>query len=140
MSNNQLDSLPSTLTSLPSLKKISAAHNLLTVGALPDLTSLSHLREVKLNDNPKLASLPPHFRTWGKKPLPGTEQSKRAAGLEIVDLGNCGFEDWFALKELGAQGAIVNLGLKGTKVAEEAKAEGFEEFKGKVSRITRSAF
>lgn len=60
------------------------------------------------------------------------EGSKRPLGLEIVDLGNCGFEDWFALKELAQQTGIVNLSLKGTKVAEEAKADGFEEFKGKV--------
>lgn len=52
--------------------------------------------------------------------------------MEIVDLGNCGFEDWMGLKELAGQSGIVNLGLKGTKVAEEAKEDGFDEFKSKV--------
>lgn len=134
VSNNKLVSLPSTLATLPSLKKISAAHNQLSASSLPDLSSLSQLREVKLNDNRTLTSLPPHFATWGKANQAGSAQSKRPPGLEIVDLGNCGFQDWFALKELASQSGIVNLGLKGTKVEEEAMADsgGFEAFKSKV--------
>lgn len=99
------------------------------------MSSLAHLKEVKLNDNRTLKALPPHFRSWGRGNQVGSDQSKRPPGLEIVDFGNCGFEDWYALKELAGQSGIVNLSLKGTKVAEEAlEADGFEAFKSKVSR------
>lgn len=60
-------------------------------------------------------------------------RGKRAPGLEVVDLGNCGFEEWYDLAPLAGQSGIVNLVLKGTKVAEEAKVDGFEDYKSKVS-------
>ncbi|GAA5820066.1 hypothetical protein JCM3770_002124 [Rhodotorula araucariae] len=126
VSNNALTALPSTLATLPSLKKISAAHNRLTSSSLPDLSALSHLHELRLNDNPTLTSLPSHFGAWGK--------ADGAKGLEILDLGNCGFESWFGLRELAKQGGVVNLGLKGNKVAEDAVREaGFDEFKAKLT-------
>lgn len=125
VSNNALTALPSSLATLPALKKISAAHNRLTSSSLPDLSALAHLHEVRLNDNPTLTSLPPHFGTWGK--------ADGAKGLEILDLGNCGFESWFGLRELAKQAAVVNLGLKGNKVAEDAVRDtGFDQFKAKV--------
>lgn len=142
MSNNALEALPKSLATLPSLKKISAAHNRLSQPGLPDLSSLSHLHELRLNDNRPLSSLPPHFGSWGKAdpPAPSSSVSGRDAsakprrgGLEILDLGNCGFESWFGLRELAKQDGIVNLGLKGNKVAEEAIAtSGFENFREKV--------
>ncbi|GAA5839988.1 hypothetical protein JCM11251_006582 [Rhodosporidiobolus azoricus] len=138
VSNNSLTALPSSLSTLPSLKKISAAHNYLTPSGLPDLSRLSHLHELRLNDNKPLTSLPPHFGSWGKAPLSAssTEEEKRRKGrqgIEILDLGNCGFDSWFGLRELGKQNAVVNLGLKGNKVAEEAlEAGGFEDFKSKL--------
>ncbi|BGP33431.1 hypothetical protein JCM10296v2_005232 [Rhodotorula toruloides] len=132
VSNNSLTSLPASLTTLPSLKKISAAHNQLTPTGLPDLCPLAHFHELRLNDNRSLTSLPPHFGTWGKG-----ETGK--GGLEILDIGNCGFESWFGLKELAKQEGIVNLGLKGNKVAEDAvKATGFDEFKAKLTILLPS--
>lgn len=147
VSNNQLTSLPSTLTSLPSLKKISASHNLLTSSGLPNLSSLSHLHELRFSNNPTLTSLPSHFGQWGKQPLPPSEtdneerggrrggKQKAKQGIEILDLTACGFENWFGLKAIAQQDGIVNLGLKGNKVAEDAMTSGggFEEFKSKVS-------
>lgn len=133
VSNNSLASLPASLATLPSLKKISAAHNRLTPAGLPDLSSLSHLHELRLNDNRSLTSLPSHFGAWGKG-------DTGKGGLEILDIGNCGFESWFGLKELAKQDAIVNLGLKGNKVAEDAvKATGFDEFKAQVRFLTARA-
>ncbi|BGP25872.1 leucine rich repeat domain containing protein [Rhodotorula toruloides] len=132
VSNNSLTSLPASLATLPSMKKISAAHNRLTPTGLPDLCSLSHLHELRLNDNRSLTSLPSHFGAWGKG-----ETGK--GGLEILDLGNCGFESWFGLKELAKQEGIVNLGLKGNKVAEDAvNATGFDEFKAKLTILLPS--
>lgn len=150
VSNNSLTALPRSLATLPALKKISAAHNQLTSPGLPDLSALSHLHELRLNDNRSLSSLPLHFGSWGKAPPPssagpvpdsGYQQQKNKPrsrrGLEILDLGNCGFESWFGLRELAKQDGIVNLGLKGNKVAEEAvAANGFESFREKV-RVTR---
>ncbi|EGU11279.1 hypothetical protein RTG_02747 [Rhodotorula toruloides ATCC 204091] len=132
ISNNSLTSLPASLATLPSLKKISAAHNQLTPSGLPDLSPLSHLHELRLNDNRSLTSLPQHFGTWGKG-------DTGKGGLEILDIGNCGFESWFGLKELAKQEGIVNLGLKGNKVAEDAvKATGFDEFKAKLTILLPS--
>lgn len=162
VSNNKLTSLPSTLTSLPSLKKISASHNLLTPSGLPNLSSLSHLHELRLSHNPSLTSLPSHFGGWGKQPLPavadsqadaGRENQRRGRGagaggvagkrqgIEILDLSSCGFENWYGLRAIAEQDGIVNLGLKGNKVASDAMSgaeggaggdTGFEEFKSKV--------
>lgn len=157
VSNNQLTSLPSTLNSLPSLKKISASHNSLTPSGLPNLSSLSHLHELRFSHNPNLTSLPSHFGGWGKQPLPdgttresesfergrrgrggGTVANKRQ-GIEILDLSSCGFENWYGLRAIAEQDGIVNLGLKGNKVAQDAMGDGgdgekgFEEFKSKVS-------
>jgi hypothetical protein len=159
VSNNQLTSLPSTLTSLPSLKKISASHNLLTPTGLPNLSSLSHLHELRFSHNPNLTSLPSHFASWGKQPLPagaesneqgengygrrgrgGAAVANKRQGIEILDLSSCGFENWYGLRSIAEQDGIVNLGLKGNKVAldamggEEGAAgnAGFEEFKSKV--------
>lgn len=151
VSNNSLTALPRSLATLPALKKISAAHNQLTSPGLPDLSPLSHLHELRLNDNRSLSSLPSHFGSWGKAPPPppssagggpvpdsGYQQKNKPrsrGGLEILDLGNCGFESWFGLRELAKQDGIVNLGLKGNKVAEEAvEANGFESFREKVRR------
>ncbi|BGP41460.1 hypothetical protein JCM10450v2_005506 [Rhodotorula kratochvilovae] len=126
VSNNALTAFPSSLATLPSLKKISAAHNRLTSSSLPDLSTLAHLHELRLNDNPTLTSLPSHFGAWGK--------ADGAKGLEILDIGNCGIESWFGLRELAKQGAVVNLGLKGNKVAEDAVSQtGFDEFKAKLT-------
>ncbi|GAA5856152.1 hypothetical protein JCM9279_004928 [Rhodotorula babjevae] len=131
VSNNALTALPSSLATLPSLKKISAAHNRLTSTSLPDLSSLAHLHELRLNDNPSLTSLPPHFGSWGK--------ADGAKGIEILDLGNCGFESWFGLRELAKQDAVVNLGLKGNKVAEDAVRDaGFDDFKAKLTILLPS--
>ncbi|GAA5895620.1 uncharacterized protein JCM6883_001564 [Sporobolomyces salmoneus] len=160
VSNNQLTSLPSTLTSLPSLKKISASHNLLTSSGLPNLSSLSHLHELRFSHNANLTSLPSHFGGWGKQPLPpgSQEDSERdngrrrrgggggvinkRQGIEILDLSSCGFENWYGLRAIAEQDGIVNLGLKGNKVALDAMGEGegaaggsagFEEFKSKLT-------
>ncbi|GAA6014064.1 hypothetical protein JCM11491_003505 [Sporobolomyces phaffii] len=158
VSNNQLTSLPSTLTSLPSLKKISASHNNLTPSGLPNLSSLSHLSELRFSHNPNLTSLPQHFGGWGKQPLPAGEANEQSdndarrgrrgggggavskrQGVEILDLSSCGFENWYGLRAIAEQDGIVNLGLKGNKVAQdamgtgEAASDGFEQFKSKLT-------
>ncbi|GAA5987513.1 hypothetical protein JCM10908_001985 [Rhodotorula pacifica] len=146
VSNNALTALPRSLATLPALKKISAAHNQLSPPGLPDLSALSHLHELRLNDNRPLSSLPSHFGSWGKAPLPtpvadsGYQTNKpRKGGLEILDLGNCGFESWFGLRELAKQDGIVNLGLKGNKVAQDAiEANGFDGFREKLTVLLPS--
>ncbi|SCZ87695.1 BZ3500_MvSof-1268-A1-R1_Chr2-2g05161 [Microbotryum saponariae] len=151
VSYNSLTSLPSAdLSSLGQLKKLSASHNLLTSTSLPDLSNLTHLREVRLSNNPKLAQLPLHFIAWGHAPLrekrdeeadaqTAEAEPRRVAGkqgLEVVDLGSCGFEDWFGLKEL-AKHPIVNLVLKGNKVVDElVEEEGFEAYRTRVRART----
>ncbi|GAA5865004.1 hypothetical protein JCM3774_003935 [Rhodotorula dairenensis] len=149
VSNNALTALPRSLATLPALKKISAAHNQLSPPGLPDLSALSHLHELRLNDNRPLSSLPAHFGSWGRAPPPPSStpvhdagyqtKPRRAAGLEILDLGNCGFESWFGLRELAKQDGIVNLGLKGNKVAEQAiEANGFDSFREKLTILLPS--
>ncbi|SCV70409.1 BQ2448_1803 [Microbotryum intermedium] len=150
VSYNSLTSLPSAdLSSLAQLKKLSTSHNLLTSTSLPDLSSLTHLREVRLSHNPKLTSLPLHFIAWGHSPVrekkEGAADNEQAdstprgvapkQGLEVVDLGSCGFEDWFGLKEL-AKHPIVNLVLKGNKVVDElVEEEGFEVYRTKLTKL-----
>ncbi|KDE05647.1 hypothetical protein MVLG_04018 [Microbotryum lychnidis-dioicae p1A1 Lamole] len=150
VSYNSLTSLPSAdLSSLGQLKKLSASHNLLTSTSLPDLSNLTHLREVRLSNNPKLAQLPYHFTAWGHKTLREKKDDeadgqtaeiapRRVAGkqgLEVVDLGSCGFEDWFGLKEL-AKHPIVNLVLKGNKVVDEmVEQEGFEAYRTRLTTL-----
>ncbi|KAL8281127.1 hypothetical protein RQP46_006485 [Phenoliferia psychrophenolica] len=135
VSHNTLTSLPKTLATLPSLKKLSASHNALVSGSLPDLSPLEHLREIRFSNNPTLDALPDHFASWGK----GQDESgKPGRGLEIVDLGQCGFQDWVGLKALVGQTNVVNLGLKGTKVGEEALEDGFEAFRGKITILLPS--
>ena len=58
-------------------------------------------------------------------------------GLEIVELGNCGFEDWSVLKGLAGQAGITSLGLKGNGVIEDVGdgVDAFEGFKSKVGLI-----
>lgn len=129
--------MPANLVTLGGLKKISAAHNQLTAASLPDLSLLSQLREIKFNDNPTLVSLPSHLSAWGKGSLSHLAEFKgrRPLGLEIVDLGNCGFLEWYDLAPLAGQPGVVNLVLKGTKISEEALEDGFEDYKSKVRPV-----
>ncbi|KAK4046336.1 hypothetical protein OIO90_006594 [Microbotryomycetes sp. JL221] len=134
VSHNSLESLPQDLATLPQLKKISASHNRLVSTSLPDLSGLSHLREIKFNDNPTLDDLPSHFSSWGKHESPSdSADTSKHDGLEIVDLGSCGFEDWSSLRQLAAHSAIYNLVLKGNKVITEALDQAeFDELKDKM--------
>ena len=90
------------------------------------------MHELRLNDNRTLSKLPPHFGLWGR----ANEALGKRSGLEIVDLGNCAFDDWFALKELADQSNIANLNIKGNPVVQEASSD-FEDYKQKVSRLIR---
>ncbi|BGP71679.1 hypothetical protein NBRC10513v2_005062 [Rhodotorula toruloides] len=113
ISNNSLTSLPASLATLPSLKKISAAHNQLTPSGLPDLS-------------PSL--------TCTNSALTTTDPSHPSRSIS-----GPGEKSWFGLKELAKQEGIVNLGLKGNKVAEDAvKATGFDEFKAKLTILLPS--
>lgn len=53
-----------------------------------DFTMCSHLREIRLNSNSDLETLPSHLVNWGK----GLDL--KSIGLEILDLGDCGLLDW----------------------------------------------
>ena len=142
MSHNSLEGLPNDLATLPSLKKISASHNKLSADSLPDLSALEHLREIKFNDNPTLEKLPSHFVGWGKGQEGQDDQgdnksTRKRAGLEIVDIGNCGFKDWMSLKELAAHSGVYNLVLKGNEVITDALSEAdYDELKSKVRLVS----
>ncbi|KDN39391.1 L domain-like protein [Tilletiaria anomala UBC 951] len=123
LSRNRITSIPSTLpSSLPALKKFSVAHNILKDGSkLPDFTPCTSLREVRLNGNTGLGSLPSHLKSWGKG------RDGKAPGLELIDLGDCGIDAWCALEPLLQAGkaasasgrkGLRNLNLRGNEVAE----------------------
>lgn len=131
VSHNKLRSLPDSASSLQKLSKISAASNDLSDVGLPDLSTLGNLREVKLNNNPRLSSLPEHFARWGKAAL-DEGGSKMGRGLEVVDFSKCGFSAWTALRPLAAHSSVVNLGLRDNLVVESIKEEGFEDYKNKI--------
>ncbi|KAL7422715.1 hypothetical protein Q5752_002007 [Cryptotrichosporon argae] len=100
-----LASLPSALASLPQLSKLSLSHSpRLTASALPDLSALPYLRDVKLNNLPLLTSLPAHISAWGTGALSAAHADKdgHGDGLEVLDLGNCGLT-------LGAVGRLFGL-------------------------------
>lgn len=131
VSHNKLLSLPPSLSNLSSLVKLSASHNNLSSSALAaiDLSSLSTLRQLRLNDNPNLDALPPHFASWGK----ATQGAIVGKGLELLELGNCSFKDWSSLRFIAAHSSINNFSLKGTPIEEEAiKDVGPMEFRQKV--------
>ena len=128
LSRNRITSLPATLpSSLPALKKLSIAHNALSSkAALPDFTSCTSLREVRLNGNPTLGALPEHIQRWGKG------KDAKAPGLELLDLADCGLDSWEALAPLLEEGSakngrkgLRNLNLRGNAVA-TADPEAFE--------------
>ncbi|KAM0754323.1 L domain-like protein [Meredithblackwellia eburnea MCA 4105] len=131
VSHNSLKALPASLTTLPSLKKISASHNNLSSTSLPSLASLSRLHELRISNNPAITALPAHFGSWGKARDP--QSGKDGKGIEILDIGACGFEEWQGLMHLAGQDCIVNLGLKGNAVSDKAiEDEGFEVFRTKM--------
>lgn len=118
LSHNELVHLPKTLpASLPNLKKLSLSHNQLTNGeTLPDFSVCAHLREVRLSGNASLARLPEHIQRWGR----GVDGG--APGLVLLDVGDCGLEDWASIAPLLAHSdsrhkGLVNLCLKGNGVA-----------------------
>ncbi|WVQ86054.1 hypothetical protein IAT38_008222 [Cryptococcus sp. DSM 104549] len=91
-----LVSLPSTLSSLHHLAKLTFSHcPRLTASSLPDLSPLPLLRDVKMNNLPALTSLPPHISLWGKGNMSlvgkGKDEStpQLGDGLQTLDLGNC---------------------------------------------------
>ena len=120
LSHNKISSLPASLTDrLPAIKKLSVAHNDLK-GELPDLTTCSALREVRLNGNKRLDRLPPTILSWGR----GKDRS--APGLETLDLGDCALNNWESLSGLATPGEVRentskkglgNLSLRGNGVA-----------------------
>ena len=85
-----LASIPD-VSHMPKLTKLTLSHcPVLTASALPDLSLLPHLRDVKMNGLPLLDSLPRHLPTWGTglhSPREGS--SIRGQGLEVLDLGHC---------------------------------------------------
>lgn len=118
LSHNELAHLPKTLpASLPNLKKLSLSHNQLVDGeTLPDFSVCAHLREVRLSGNTALARLPEHIQRWGR----GVDGG--APGLVLLDVGDCGLEDWASIAPLLAPSdsrhkGLVNLCLKGNQVA-----------------------
>lgn len=136
--NKRLSKLPAALSKLRQLKKVSAAHCNLDDAGLPDLTPLAMLHELRLNDNRSLSRLPRHFGTWGKGESAGSRRQS-SNGLEIVDLGNCAFGDWYALKEIAEQSNIVNLNIRGNPVvADFDAAENFDAYKEKVRLMLSS--
>lgn len=121
LSHNQLSALPPTLpSSVPGLKKLSVSHNCLSSEGIPDFSVCSHLREVRLNSNAGVGVLPAHVSTWGR----GVDGG--APGLVLLDVSECGLQDWMGLQPLLAHRArdterhgLVNLCVKGNKVAAE---------------------
>lgn len=119
LSNNQLTCLPKTLpASLPALKKLSISHNLLQDGdTLPDFSVCAQLREVRLCGNKTLRRLPEHIQRWGRGVNAG------APGLALLDVSDCGLDDWISLAPLLEQpqaprrGSLANLCLRGNGVA-----------------------
>ncbi|KIR42365.1 hypothetical protein I307_00843 [Cryptococcus deuterogattii 99/473] len=90
-----LASLPSTLSELHHLSKLTFSHcPRLAAPALPNLSSLPLLRDVKMNNLPNLTSLPSHISSWGKGDMSvvgkGQDDSPQYGdGLQVLDLGNC---------------------------------------------------
>ena len=115
VSHNNLSALPDSISSLSSLTKLSCAHNSLTAEGLPDLSNLSELREVRMNGNAQLSSLPSHFSTWG------------ASKLEILDLSKCNFSSWDSLEALEGQEELSNVNLRGNPLCPDA-AEATEQY------------
>lgn len=121
LSHNNLPALPKTMpSSVPNLKKLSLGHNALSCDGLPDFRVCSHLREVRLSGNAKLGVLPPHISAWGR----GVDGG--APGLVLLDVSDCGLQDWDAIEPLLERHAndmerhgLVNLSAKGNPIASD---------------------
>lgn len=100
MSENQLTRLPDSIASLASLEKLSAAKCSLTAAGLPDLSSCTALREVRLAHNP-LGGLPEHIGGWA------------GGRVEILALGHCDLPSLATLEPLRRQSELHNLDLAG---------------------------
>lgn len=119
LSHNDLKALPKTMpASVPNLKKLSLGHNALSCDGIPDFQVCSHLREVRLNGNTQLGVLPPHIAAWGR----GVDGG--APGLVLLDVSDCGLQDWDAVEPLlerptndMERHGLVNLSAKGNPIA-----------------------
>ncbi|CDZ96844.1 Protein phosphatase 1, regulatory subunit, and related proteins [Phaffia rhodozyma] len=140
VSHNPLRSLPSSLGRLPMLAKLSASNAELTSSGLPDLSTLPYLRVLSLSHNTTLRELPGHFARWGTGTLPSSDraggkfgQGRRGDGLEVIELGGCGIDEWAAL-EVGLAGleGLRSLGLKGCGVTSA------EDYKDQITQLLPS--
>ncbi|AAW41124.1 hypothetical protein CNA05900 [Cryptococcus deneoformans JEC21] len=90
-----LVSLPSTLSNLHHLSKLTFSHcPRLAASSLPNLSSLPLLRDVKMNNLPNLTILPSHISSWGKGDMSVVGKGQGGSpqygdGLQVLDLGNC---------------------------------------------------
>ncbi|WVO17296.1 hypothetical protein L204_104988 [Cryptococcus depauperatus] len=89
--------LPSSLSDLLHLAKLTFSHcPQLTACSLPDLSPLPLLRDIKMNNLPKLTSLPVHMSSWGKGNMALVGKSKDSSqyghGLQTLDIGNCSLD------------------------------------------------
>lgn len=105
LSDNQLTSLPSSITTLTALKKLSLSANKLRSDSLPDLSPLKTLEEIRLNGNAHISMIPE-----GLADLPV---------LSVLELSNTAISAWTEVDKLKSCQQLVNLGLKGTLLANQ---------------------
>lgn len=117
LSDNKLTSLPSALSGMKGLTKLSLANNELRSDGLPDFSPLSALEECRLNGNSGITSIPA-----GLDALPA---------LSTLELSSTGIASWAEVEKLKAMPALTSLGLKGTPLA----LQGGERYQDKVKEL-----
>lgn len=145
LSHNEIGSLPASLpANLPQLAKLSISHNNLgdaaeedeqdeegVADSLPDFTTCSALREVRLSHNTRLSGLPNHIKHWGRG------ASGEGRGLDLLDVGHCNltWDNVSATLLSGSSDAAEGKRLRALKsltLAGNADVEDEEDYRSKV--------
>lgn len=106
LSDNKLTSIPSSLTRSKELKKLALSNNALHSDTLSEFEQMDSLEEVRLNGNTSITSIPDSLCTCKR--------------LTLLELSHTGISKLKHIEKLSRCPRLINLGLRGTPLAESS--------------------